>query len=153
MEESRPYQEHLSVNKRKSNAATATRRPRSTRGSSQRMRTTAFDELNQKDFLTALTMWLVVEVMSFLILPPMIGGPSAERLQSMLWPSVIFGVGGAWLVGNASRFIAITHEQRHGVNQRSVMSILAQAVSWFAVAGILYPLIIVAGEFFSRFGG
>ncbi len=137
------------MNKRKS-AATLARRPR---GTTHRIRTTPFDELHQKDFITALGMWLVVEFMSFLILPAMMGGPPSAELQAMFWPSVIFGVGGAWLMGNTSRFIAITHEKQVGINHRSVLSMLAQAVSWFAVAGILYPLIMVAGWFFGRLWG
>jgi hypothetical protein len=136
------------MNKRKSASAVARRQ----RASTHRMRTTAFDELNQKDLLTGISLWLVVEVMSFVILPPLIGGPSADVLQGLLIPSIIFGLGGAWLMGNTSRFIAIIHEKRLGTNQRSVLSILAQAVSWFGVAGILFPFIVVVGEFFARMG-
>lgn len=137
------------MNKRKSRVTTLNR---PSKVSSHRMFTTAFDELSHKDFRVGLVMWLGIEVLSFLVLPVLIGGPSPAVLKDMLMPSIIFGVGGAWLMGYASRFIAITHERNLATDSRSILSILAQAVSWVAVAGILYPFIVVVGEFFSGFG-
>lgn len=136
------------MNKRKSSAALLAPPPQP---ASRRIRTTTFDELIQHDFQSSLVMWLVVEVLSFLILPFVLGGPSPATLHKLVAPSIVLGVGGAWLIGSMSRFIAITYEQRSVSNLRFILSSLAQVVSWIAVGAILYPFIMVMSEFFLRF--
>lgn len=54
------------------------------------------------------------------------------------------GLGGVWLLASMSWFIA-SNQQRFHASTRWIPSMVAQATSWLAVAGILYPLITVIG--------
>lgn len=89
-------------------------------------------------------MWLVVEVLSFLVLPIMLGSSASAILHKLFVPSLVLGLGGAWVMASMSRFIAINQQRSHA-GTRWVLSMMAQAVSWIAVAGMLYPLISVIG--------
>lgn len=123
---------------------------RSGKPSIQRIYYHAFDELGRKDFLSALALWVVIEIVSFLLLPGLGAIQPGDRLKYWFYLSLPLGIGGAFLVGASSRFIAMTHEKSANVNSRMVLSILGQFGGWFGLAGILFPFVMVVGEFFAR---
>lgn len=69
------------------------------------------DELTKKDFLTCIGMWLVLEVVCFLIFPALkfVQTPE-ERLRAWFITSIPLGIGGALLSAASSRFLAIAND-------------------------------------------
>ncbi|MBW4442260.1 MAG: hypothetical protein KME10_13685 [Plectolyngbya sp. WJT66-NPBG17] len=105
----------------------------------------SFDDLQKKDLLTALGLWLVVETVSFVLFPTLGLIDPGARLRTWFLLSVPFGLGGAALVSMSSRFLA-TAGDRAG---RRVSSLIGQFGGWFGLAGIMFPFFVVCVEFFS----
>ncbi|UBF24881.1 hypothetical protein K9N68_24980 [Kovacikia minuta CCNUW1] len=124
-------------------------RKRSSGRSVQRLNYFAFAELGRKDFLTGLTLWIVLMLFSFLILPGLGAINPGERLKAWFYLSIPLGVGGAFLLGASSRFVAITNE-RAPSSSKLLYSILGQFGGWIGLAGILFPFVMVVSEFFAR---
>jgi cytochrome c oxidase assembly factor CtaG len=108
-----------------------------------------FDELGRKDFLSGLLLWVVIMVVSFLLLPALGAIQPGERLSLWFALSLPLGIGGAFLLGSSSRFVAITNE-RSSSNSKTLLSLLGQFGGWIGLAGILFPFVMVTGEFFAR---
>jgi len=105
----------------------------------------SFDELQKKDLLTALGLWLVVEAVSFVLFPTIgLINPGA-RLRTWFLLSVPFGLGGAALLSMSSRFVATAGER----GQRKMASFIGQFGGWIGLAGIMFPFLVVCIEFFS----
>ncbi|HTL90686.1 MAG TPA: hypothetical protein VL134_14890 [Leptolyngbya sp.] len=105
----------------------------------------SFDDLQKKDLLTALGLWLVVEGVSFVLFPTLgLINPGA-RLRGWFLVSVPFGLGGAALLSMSSRFVA-TAGDRPG---RNLSALIGQFGGWLGLAGIMFPFLVVCIEFFS----
>ncbi len=131
--------------RQKSNAA-----KRRSKGSSvARLHYYAFDELGRKDFLSALALWVVIEIVSFLLLPGLGAIQPGERTRIWFSLSLPLGIGGAFLIGASSRFVAVTNE-RAASGAKLLLSFLGQFGGWIGLAGILFPFVMVVGEFFAK---
>ncbi|MCU0552207.1 MAG: hypothetical protein MUC48_22985 [Leptolyngbya sp. Prado105] len=106
----------------------------------------SFDELQKKDLLTALGLWLVVEIVSFVLFPTVgLINPGA-RLRTWFLLSIPFGLGGAVLLSMSSRFVATAGNRP----QRRLSELLGQFGGWIGLAGILFPFVMVCIEFFTN---
>jgi asparagine N-glycosylation enzyme membrane subunit Stt3 len=108
-----------------------------------------FEELGQKDFMTGLLLWVVIEAISFGLLPALGAIQPGDRMRLWLSISVPLGLGGAFLLGMSSRFVAITSE-RSSSDTKSLNTILGQSMGWLAMIGILFPFFTATGEFFAK---
>ena len=109
----------------------------------------SFDELQRKDLFIALSLWLVVELISFVFFPGIGLITPGENLRLWFVLSVPLGVGGAVLIGASSRFIAAFNETAKKEYKR-LYGVLGQFGGWIGLAGIMFPLFMVCVEFFSR---
>jgi hypothetical protein len=134
------------VARQKSKGA-ANRYPRGT--TVERLHYFAFDELGRKDFLSALGLWVVIEFVSFILLPAFGAIEPGERMRAWFSLSLPLGIGGAFLIGASSRFVAVTNE-RAASGSKSLLSLLGQFGGWIGLAGILFPFVMVVGEFFAK---
>ncbi|MBD1824568.1 hypothetical protein H6F51_19045 [Cyanobacteria bacterium FACHB-DQ100] len=105
----------------------------------------SFDDLQKKDLLTALGLWLVVEAVSFVLFPTLgLINPGA-RLRTWFLLSLPFGLGGAALVSMSSQFVAQVGDQP----RKKLSSLIGQFGGWIGLAGIMFPFFVVCLEFFS----
>ena len=125
---------------------------RSRGGSVERLHYYAFDDLGRKDFLSALLLWVVIEIVSFLLLPALGAIQPGERMRAWFTLSIPLGIGGAFLIGASSRFVAVTNE-RGSSGSKTLLSLLGQFGGWIGLAGILFPFVMVVSEFFARVFG
>jgi hypothetical protein len=105
------------------------------------------DELARKDFLIALGIWLSLTFVSFVLFPTLQLIQPGDRATTWFYISIPLGLGGAFLLGASSRYIAITHETQPR-NQRFFRVALSQLVGWLGLAGIGFPLVMVIIELF-----
>lgn len=104
-------------------------------------------QLARKDAVSALTVWILLEGLSLLILPSfqLIHGES----KLFLWLSITVPLGliGAVLIGVSSWWVKWTQEKidRQAQNKRFYVT-LAQAIGWFGLVGVGLPIIIVGLE-------
>jgi hypothetical protein len=106
----------------------------------------SFDELQKKDLLTALGLWLMVEVVSFVLFPTLGLISPGARLRAWFLLSIPFGLGGAALLSMSSRFVATAGNRP----QRKLSEWMGQFGGWIGLAGILFPFVMVCLEFFSN---
>ncbi len=103
------------------------------------------DELAKKDFLIALGIWLSLEFVSFVVFPGLKLIDPGDRASVWFYTSIPLGLGGAFLLGASSRFIAVTHEKTPK-NQRFFRIALSQVAGWIGLAGVAFPLAMVIVE-------
>lgn len=113
------------------------------------MRRFSFEDLAKKDFLASITMWVVLEVVSFIVFPALRLIQPGNRLQTWFWISVPLGLGGALLIGGSSQFVAMINDRAIRTN-KPLLVWLGQAVGWVGITGILFPLLMVCIEFLSE---
>jgi hypothetical protein len=114
----------------------------------------SLDELQRKDFVSALTLWVVAEFVGLLLFPALgVINPGA-KLKTWFALSIPLGIGGALLIPLCSRFVAITNDRQASRNSKQLGSILGQLGGWLGLAGVVYPLVVASIEFFStlKFG-
>lgn len=109
----------------------------------------SFDDLWRRDFLRGFGLWIVIEIVSFLVLPGLGAIQPGERLKFWFGLSIPLGIGGALLIGGSSRFIAMTNDRAAG-GSKTLLSFLGQFGGSIGIAGILFPFVMVAGEFLSK---
>ncbi|XHX79090.1 MAG: hypothetical protein RBJ76_03925 [Stenomitos frigidus ULC029] len=109
----------------------------------------SFDDLWRKDFLRGFTLWIVIEVFSFLILPGIGAIQPGDRLKYWFSLSIPLGIGGAFLLGGSSRFVAVMNE-RAASSSKTLLSLLGQFGGSIGLAGIIFPFVMVAGEFLAK---
>ncbi|WP_421656606.1 hypothetical protein [Leptothermofonsia sp. ETS-13] len=125
-------------------------RRKSSGRSIQRMHAfSSFDELGRRDFLTGLILWVVLMLVSFVLLPGIGAIQPGDRMGTWFSLSLLFGIGGSFLLGASSRFMAITNE-RASSGSKSLLSIFGQFAGWIGLAGVLFPFIMATGEFFAK---
>ncbi|NDJ18808.1 hypothetical protein [Myxacorys almedinensis] len=111
----------------------------------------SFDELQRKDLLIALGLWLVVELVSFVFFPAVRLIHPGAKLRAWFIISVPLGLGGSVLIGASSRFMAAFNETASN-QYKGLYSFLGQFGGWIGLAGVLFPLGMVCVEFFSSLG-
>jgi hypothetical protein len=109
----------------------------------------SFDELQRKDLLIALGLWVTVELVSFIFFPAVALINPGDRLKTWFLISVPLGLGGALLISASSRFLAMSHDQSAGTT-KMLFIILGQFGGWIGLVGILFPFFMVCSEFFSN---
>lgn len=109
----------------------------------------SFDDLLRKDFLRGLALWIVIEVVSFLILPGIGAIEPGERLKVWFSLSIPLGLGGAFLLGGSSRFVALINE-RAASGRKKALSLIGQFSGSIGLAGIIFPFVMVASEFLAK---
>lgn len=109
----------------------------------------SFDDLLRRDFLRGIGLWIVIEIISFLVLPGIGAIQPGERLKVWFSLSIPLGIGGALLLGGSSRFVALTNE-RAASGSKTLLSLLGQFGGTIGIAGILFPFVMVAGEFLAK---
>jgi hypothetical protein len=103
--------------------------------------------LTQRDSLSALIVWVMLEGLGLMLLPSfqLIRGPN--RYQNWLLLSLPLGIVGAVLIGISSAWLKYSHEQfsRRYPHKKLFLGFGAVA-SWLGLAGIGFPLIMIAIE-------
>lgn len=107
------------------------------------------ENITQKDFSTALGLWLFLEVLALVLFPAFGLIKPGDRLQGWIATSIPLGLIGAFLVGASSQYINVTVDRGDRTN-KPLLILLGQAVGWLGLAGVLFPLLIVAIEFFAN---
>jgi hypothetical protein len=109
-----------------------------------------FDEIQRKDLFTALTLWVIVELVSFILFPALgLINPGGATLRTWFVLSVPFGIGGAILISMTSRFLAIMNDKIKR-EYRFLYAFLGQFGGWIGLAGVLFPFLMVCIEFFTN---
>ncbi len=109
----------------------------------------SFEDLERTDFFAALSLWIVIELVNFAILPGLQFIQPGNRLPIWFGLSLPLGLGGAFLIGTSSRFVALAVNRRRS-NTKTLMGIVGQLGGWVGLAGILFPLVVTLTEFFSK---
>ncbi|MBW4472307.1 MAG: hypothetical protein KME45_18170 [Stenomitos rutilans HA7619-LM2] len=109
----------------------------------------SFDDLLRRDFLRGLGLWIVIEIVSFLVLPGLGAIQPGDRLKFWFGLSIPLGIGGALLLGGSSRFVALTNERMASGN-KTLLTLLGQFGGSIGIAGILFPFVMAAGEFLAK---
>jgi len=110
----------------------------------------SFEDLAQKDFFASLGLWIVLEIISFLILPAFGAVSAGTPLKAWFLLSFPFGVGGALLVSASSHFIALTNQRAYTREGKTIASFLGQFGGWIGFAGILFPFAMVLNELITK---
>jgi cytochrome c oxidase assembly factor CtaG len=108
----------------------------------------SFGELGliEKDFLTALGLWIVLEVLCFWLAPHYNLIQPGDRLPLWFLTSLPLGIGGAILIGASSQFMASSHQQ-DAKTTKIFLNSIGQLAGGIGLAGVLFPLMMVALEF------
>lgn len=108
-----------------------------------------FDDIQRKDLLTALGLWLVVEIVSFVLFPAVGLINPGVRLRTWFLISVPLGIGGAILISASSRFVAVVNDRMRR-EYKLIYAYLGQFGGWIGLVGVLFPFLMVCVEFFSN---
>jgi hypothetical protein len=139
------------VNRQRPNRSNSATLRRSATSAPVRPRMPKFhlQELSRKDLVSSLTLWLVIEVVSFCFLPVLMQMNLGDRLHTWFLTSIPLGIGGVLLMGASSRFVGEIRESSYE-GSKALVATLGQAASVLALIGILYPFLMVAGAFFDK---
>ncbi|MBD1862908.1 MULTISPECIES: hypothetical protein [Trichocoleus] len=107
------------------------------------------EDITQRDFFVALGIWVILEVLGLVLFPALGLIQPGDRLNGWIATSVPVGVIGAFLVGASSQYINVTVDRADRTN-KPLQILLGQAVGWLGLAGVLFPLLVVAVEFFTK---
>lgn len=106
------------------------------------------EDLGRRDFLISIGIWLSLEFVGFVIFPALKLVNPGDRMIGWFWTSIPLGIGGAFLLGASSRFVAISNELKDP-NKRRPRIWLGQMAGWIGLAGVAFPLLMISLEFFS----
>ncbi len=109
----------------------------------------SLDDLQRKDFVSALTLWVVAEFIGLLLFPALGVINPGPKLKTWFAWSIPLGIGGALLIPLCSRFVAITNDRQASKDSKMLGSILGQLGGWLGLAGVVYPLVVASIEFFT----
>jgi hypothetical protein len=108
------------------------------------------DEIQRKDLFTALSLWVTVELVSFILFPALgLIQPAGATLRAWFFLSVPFGIGGAILISMTSRFLAVMNDKIQR-EYRFIYAFLGQFGGWIGLAGVMFPFLMVCIEFFTK---
>lgn len=96
------------------------------------------NELARKDLLICLGIWLVLEIISFGILPAL-GIQIPGLYQTWFSLSIPLGIGGAALLASSPQLqdLAMTRPSR-------LTRLLAPIASWLGLLGVGYPILVIS---------
>jgi hypothetical protein len=107
------------------------------------------DNIQRKDLVTSLILWLVAEFVGFVLFPALqLIQVDGSVLRSWFLTSLPLGLGGILLMLASARVVIFNNDNDH--QMKTLSSILLGLAGWLALAGILYPLWIVCFEFFTK---
>jgi hypothetical protein len=107
------------------------------------------DNLQRKDLITSLVLWLVAEFVGFVMFPALqLIQVEGNVLRNWFLTSLPLGLGGMLLMVASARVVLANNETDHQL--KTFASIALGLTGWIAVAGILYPLWVVCIEFFTK---
>ncbi|MEB3291817.1 MAG: hypothetical protein VKJ24_01520 [Synechococcales bacterium] len=110
----------------------------------------SLDEVQRRDLITSLVLWVVAEFVGLLLFPSLeLIKPDPAKLRNWFMLSIPLGLGGAFLIAMSSRFVSSMVSRTSG-NARSIAVILGQVAGWLGLAGVLYPLIMSLHYFFTN---
>lgn len=109
------------------------------------------DESQRRDFVQALTLWIVAMFIGLLFFPALeVIKPTRAVLQNWFVWSLIYGVSGVLLITLSSRWIEMVNDRAGARDSKFLATLLAQIAGWVGLLGVLYPLIVACTEFFSK---
>jgi hypothetical protein len=107
------------------------------------------EEIQRKDLISALTLWLLAEFIAFAVFPATeIIKPAKGELNQWFLTSLPLGLGGVLLFAVTSRFITLAHGRENG-SGKDVIVLLNQVGGFLAMLGVIYPMIVTVQKFFS----
>ena len=106
------------------------------------------NNLAQKDLFVCLGMWLMLEIISFGLLPAI--GLTQPNLNLVNWliASVPLGIGGAFLIASSTRIVTSPFHADHP--RRARRDRLAVTSSWVGLLGIGFPIIVISLQIFAK---
>lgn len=109
------------------------------------------EENQRRDFVQALTLWIVAMFIGLLFFPALeVIKPSGAVLRGWFTWSMIYGISGVLMITLSSRWIELVNDRRASKDSKLLATLLAQIVGWFGLLGVLYPLIMACTEFFTK---
>lgn len=113
------------------------------------------EESQRRDLVESLTLWVAAEFVGLLFLPAIVEGfdPSGVLRRTWFPWSLIYGIGGIFLLTVSSRFMAAAGDREAPRDSKKMGALLAQGLGWLGLVGVLYPLIMFVTTFMSlKFG-
>ncbi len=108
-----------------------------------------FESLSRKDAISAFLLWLFMAFMGFILLPTLGVIRPEGRLFIWIATGIPLGLGGAILVGASSEFVASANRAEPGLTKQALIW-AGQAAGWLGLMGVMYPVLMVALEFFAK---
>ena len=109
-------------------------------------------EVAQRDILTALGLWLTLEVICFAILPALKFIEPGDRLRAWFMTSVPLGILGSFTVGVSShlliRFNQLRYPESKHHPRKTFLLALGQLIGLLGLGGVGFPAAMVIAEFF-----
>ncbi|OUC16347.1 MAG: hypothetical protein B0A82_02175 [Alkalinema sp. CACIAM 70d] len=109
----------------------------------------SFDNVQRRDLITALSLWVVAELVGLLIFPALGVINPGPKLKTWFTLSIPLGLAGSLIIAMSSRWMALNNEQAPG-SAKTLMGWLGQASGWIGLMGVLYPMIMACIEFFTN---
>lgn len=106
-------------------------------------------ETFRRELLTGLGIWLCLEVVAFAVFPGLGITQPGDRLQNWLALSVVFGLGGAFLLALCPRYIECDRQRSNKTARRLRIGIW-RILAWVGLAGLAFPLLMVSYELFTQ---
>jgi hypothetical protein len=109
------------------------------------------EDSQRRDFVQALTLWIVAEFIGLLFFPALeVIKPSSAVLKNWFVWSLFYGVGGVLLITLSSRWVELVNDRPGSKDSKMFAGLLAQAMGWVGLVGVLYPLIVSCTMFFNN---
>ncbi len=104
--------------------------------------------LAQKDLFACLGIWLVLEIISFGVLPAIGLTQPNLHLENWLIASLPLGIGGAFLFASSTRIVTspvhVNHPRRVRRDRFALIS------SWVGLLGIGFPILVISLQIFAK---
>ncbi|WP_299408484.1 hypothetical protein [Acaryochloris sp. IP29b_bin.148] len=107
--------------------------------------------LTQKDILSALLVWILLEGFSFILLPSFTLITAENKTLTWILISAPMGLIGALMIGFCSSWLQYCQLRIHKTNPHKKFWVaLGNVGSWIGLAGIGFPLIMIGLEMWVR---
>jgi|GEM_PF-2438590 len=103
--------------------------------------------LTQRDFLSALLVWITLEGFSFVLLPNFTLIAGDHKTLTWILVSTPLGILGAMMIGLCSSWLQYCQMRIHKTHpHKKLLVALGNMGSWMGLAGIGFPLIMIGLE-------
>lgn len=103
--------------------------------------------LTQRDMLSALLVWIILEGASFILLPNFTLISGENKALTWILISVPLGIVGASIIGFCSSWLQYCQLRINKTNkQKNLLVVLGNIGSWLGLACIGFPLIMIGVE-------